>query len=57
MAEWNAPVIQDDHAARACETALLMMEELGSSQSEVGRRSKSAALECQDKASTPVIWW
>ncbi len=28
MAEWNAPVTQDDHAARACETALFMMEEL-----------------------------
>lgn len=28
MAEWNAPVTQEDHAARACETALLMMEEL-----------------------------
>lgn len=28
MAEWNAPVIQDNHAALACETALLMMEEL-----------------------------
>ena len=27
MAEWNAPVAQGDHAARACETALLMMEE------------------------------
>lgn len=29
MAEWNAPVAQEDHAARACETALLMMEGLG----------------------------
>jgi len=28
MAEWNAPVTQADHAARACETALLMMEEV-----------------------------
>jgi adenylate cyclase len=28
MAEWNAPIAQADHAARACETALLMMEEL-----------------------------
>ena len=28
MAEWNAPVFQEDHAARGCETALLMMEEL-----------------------------
>ena len=28
MAEWNAPVTQADHAARACETALLMMEEM-----------------------------
>lgn len=28
MAEWNAPVTQVDHAARACETALLMMEEM-----------------------------
>jgi adenylate cyclase len=28
MAEWNAPVLQVDHAARACETALLMMEEV-----------------------------
>jgi adenylate cyclase len=28
MAEWNAPVSQEDHAARACETALLMIEEL-----------------------------
>lgn len=28
MAEWNAPVFQEDHAARACKTALLMMEEL-----------------------------
>ncbi|HJW85548.1 MAG TPA: adenylate/guanylate cyclase domain-containing protein, partial [Candidatus Brocadiaceae bacterium] len=28
MAEWNAPVSQDDHAARACKTALFMMEEL-----------------------------
>jgi adenylate cyclase len=27
MAEWNAPVAQPDHAARACETALLMAEE------------------------------
>jgi adenylate cyclase len=26
MAEWNAPVAQADHAARACETALLMMD-------------------------------
>ncbi|OGK81322.1 MAG: hypothetical protein A2X52_05825 [Candidatus Rokubacteria bacterium GWC2_70_16] len=28
MAEWNAPVAQPDHAARACETALLMMAEV-----------------------------
>ena len=28
MAEWNAPVAQEDHAARACETALFMIEEL-----------------------------
>ncbi|MBI3107066.1 MAG: adenylate/guanylate cyclase domain-containing protein, partial [Candidatus Rokubacteria bacterium] len=28
MAEWNAPVAQADHAARACEAALLMMEEV-----------------------------
>lgn len=28
MAEWNAPLPQDDHAARACETALLMMRDL-----------------------------
>jgi len=28
MAEWNAPVTQGDHAARACDTALFMMEEL-----------------------------
>jgi len=28
MAEWNAPVAQEDHAARACETALFMMKEL-----------------------------
>ena len=28
MAEWNAPIVQEDHAARACETALFMMEEL-----------------------------
>ncbi|MBI5639975.1 MAG: adenylate/guanylate cyclase domain-containing protein [Nitrospirae bacterium] len=28
MAEWNAPVAQTDHAARACEAALLMTEEL-----------------------------
>lgn len=28
MAEWNAPVTQVDHAARACETALFMMEAL-----------------------------
>jgi adenylate cyclase len=28
MAEWNAPVAQADHAARACESALMMMEEL-----------------------------
>lgn len=28
MAEWNAPVTQVDHAARACETALLMMEKM-----------------------------
>lgn len=28
MAEWNAPVTQEDHAARACETALFMMEAL-----------------------------
>lgn len=30
MAEWNAPVAQENHAARACETALLMLEELKS---------------------------
>lgn len=29
MAEWNAPLAQPDHAARACETALLMLEEVG----------------------------
>jgi adenylate cyclase len=29
MAEWNAPAEQPDHAARACETALLMLEEAG----------------------------
>lgn len=28
MAEWNAPLAQPDHAARACETALLMLEEV-----------------------------
>lgn len=28
MAEWNAPVAQADHAARGCEAALLMMEEV-----------------------------
>lgn len=28
MAEWNAPVAQEDHAARACDTALFMMDEL-----------------------------
>ncbi len=28
MAEWNAPVAQADHAARACETALRMMAEV-----------------------------
>ncbi len=28
MAEWNAPLLQPDHAARACETALLMLEEV-----------------------------
>ncbi|MCC6608615.1 MAG: adenylate/guanylate cyclase domain-containing protein [Burkholderiales bacterium] len=27
MAEWNAPIAQPDHAARACEAALLMMDE------------------------------
>jgi adenylate cyclase len=29
MAEWNAPLAQPDHAARACETALHMLEEVG----------------------------
>jgi len=29
MAEWNAPAAQPDHAARACEAALLMLEEVG----------------------------
>lgn len=28
MAEWNAPLAQPDHAARACETALLMLEKV-----------------------------
>ncbi len=28
MAEWNAPLTQPDHAARACETALRMLEEV-----------------------------
>jgi adenylate cyclase len=28
MAEWNAPTTQEDHAARACEAALLMMDEV-----------------------------
>lgn len=28
MAEWNAPLAQADHAARACEAALLMLEEV-----------------------------
>lgn len=28
MAEWNAPLAQPDHAARACETALLMTAEV-----------------------------
>lgn len=28
MAEWNAPLAQPDHAARACETALLMLNEV-----------------------------
>lgn len=33
MAEWNAPAAQPDHAARACETALLMLEEVRASSS------------------------
>lgn len=28
MAEWNAPLAQTDHAARACETALRMLQEV-----------------------------
>lgn len=28
MAEWNAPLVQPDHAARACETALRMLAEV-----------------------------
>lgn len=28
MAEWNAPLAQPDHAARACETALRMLEQV-----------------------------
>lgn len=28
MAEWNAPLAQPDHAARACETALLMLDKV-----------------------------
>jgi adenylate cyclase len=29
MAFWGAPIIQDDHAARACQTALRMMKKVG----------------------------
>ncbi|RMH58146.1 MAG: CHASE2 domain-containing protein [Candidatus Hydrogenedentota bacterium] len=29
VAEWNAPRHQEDHAVRACRTALMMIEELG----------------------------
>lgn len=43
MAEWNAPLAQHDHAARACETALLMLEEV--SRQDTAWRSAGAALE------------
>lgn len=41
MAEWNAPVSQADHAARACESALMMMEELKRLREEREGKSKT----------------
>jgi adenylate cyclase len=43
MAEWNAPLAQPDHAARACETALLMLEEVG--RQDTAWRAAGAALD------------
>lgn len=40
MAEWNAPVTQADHAALACEAALLMMKELRKLREEWARRGR-----------------
>ena len=48
MAEWNALVTQEDRAARACETALFMIEELQDTQGKVEKGTK-AAPECQDR--------
>lgn len=43
MAEWNAPLAQADHAARACETALSMLEEVDRLRS--GWQAAGAALD------------
>ena len=42
MAEWNAPVFQEDHAARACEAALLMVEEVEELRTKWEREGKPA---------------